>query len=244
MTYNLLKYKDMRLDHYLFLNGWTDKKEVKRLAQRRKIKIDGLVEYNLSRNVDPQIHEIFVEERQLTQFPHQYFMLNKPAGVLSANKDEKLPTYRTLLDEENDALYPVGRLDFLTTGLLLITDNGPLGIDMLKPQQHVAKTYWVETLEALEKDDVAAFAKGIDFIGGVRTQPALLEILDDHHAKVTIQEGKYHQVKKMFLALGKKVEQLQRLSFGPLVLDAQLKPGKYRPLTLDEIQCLKVFMRK
>lgn len=234
----------MRLDQYLLLNGWTDKKEIKRLAQTRKIKIDGNVEYNLSRNVDPQMHDIFVKEEQLTRFPHQYYLLNKPAGVLTANKDEKLPTYRSLLKEENDALYPVGRLDFLTTGLLLITDNGPLGIDMLKPEQHVSKTYWVETWEELEEDDVSHFAQGIEFIGGVCTQPALLEILDTHHAKVTIQEGKYHQVKKMFLALGKKVEKLQRLTFGPLSLDNDLQIGAYRPLTREEILSLKIYMRK
>ncbi|MEG1094059.1 MAG: 16S rRNA pseudouridine(516) synthase, partial [Lactococcus sp.] len=183
-------------------------------------------------------------QQQLTAFGHCYFMMNKPAGVLSANKDEQLPTYRSLLKEKNGALYPVGRLDFLTTGLLFITDNGPLGIDMLKPQQHVSKTYFVETWEPLEERDKAAFAAGIEFIGGVRTQPAQLEILDAHHAKVTIQEGKYHQVKKMFLALGKKVEQLQRLSFGPLVLDEHLQPGAYRPLTQQEILSLKPYMRK
>lgn len=234
----------MRLDHYLFLNGWKDKKERKRLIQTRKITIDGEVEYNLSRNVDPQMHEIFVHQQQLTAFGHCYFMMNKPAGVLSANKDEQLPTYRSLLKENNGALYPVGRLDFLTTGLLFITDNGPLGIDMLKPQQHVSKTYFVETWEPLEERDKAAFAAGIEFIGGVRTQPAQLEILDAHHARVAIQEGKYHQVKKMFLALGKKVEQLQRLSFGPLILDEHLQPGAYRPLTQQEILSLKPYMRK
>ncbi|MFK4934773.1 16S rRNA pseudouridine(516) synthase [Lactococcus garvieae] len=234
----------MRLDHYLLLNGWKDKKERKRLIQTRKIIIDGQVEYNLSRNVDPQMHEIFVHQQQLTAFGHCYFMMNKPAGVLSANKDEQLPTYRALLKEKNGALYPVGRLDFLTTGLLFITDNGPLGIDMLKPQQHVSKTYLVETWEPLEERDKAAFAAGIEFIGGVRTKPAQLEILDAHHAKVTIQEGKYHQVKKMFLALGKKVEQLQRLSFGPLVIDEHLQPGTYRPLTQQEILSLKPYMRK
>ncbi|MGY0190350.1 16S rRNA pseudouridine(516) synthase [Lactococcus petauri] len=234
----------MRLDHYLFLNGWKDKKECKRLIQTRKIIIDGEVEYNLSRNVDPQMHEIIVNQQQLTTFGHHYFMMNKAAGVLSANKDEHLPTYRDLVEEKNDALYPVGRLDFLTTGLLFITDNGPLGIDMLKPQQHVSKTYFVETWEPLEVSDRAAFEAGLEFIGGVRTQPAQLEILDVHHAKITIQEGKYHQVKKMFLALGKKVEQLQRLSFGPLVLDEDLQPGAYRPLTQQEILSLKPYMRK
>lgn len=234
----------MRLDKYLFLNGWTDKKEIKRLAQTRKIQIDGFAEYNLGRNVDPQMHEIFVNEQHLIAFPHQYFILNKPEGVLSANKDDKLPTYRTLIKEQNAALYPVGRLDFLTTGLLLVTDNGPLGIDMLKPQQHVSKTYLVETWEALEESDSVHFAHGIEFIGGVRTQPALLEIIDAHHAKVTIHEGKYHQVKKMFLALGKKVERLHRLSFGPLVLDEQLETGQYRALSLKEIMALKDFMRK
>ena len=105
----------MRLDQYLFLNGWKDKKERKRLIRTRKIIIDGEVEYNLSRNVDPQMHEIIVNRQQLTTFGHHYFMMNKPAGVLSANKDEHLPTYRDLVEEKNAALYPVGLLDFLTT---------------------------------------------------------------------------------------------------------------------------------
>jgi 16S rRNA pseudouridine516 synthase len=230
----------MRLDELATRVTNLKKKEIVNLAKRRKILIDGVPEFSLKRNVDTGVQKIMVDGKLITDFAHHYFLMNKQKGRVSANSDAE---YLTVMDDLtrvdfNENLYSVGRLDFNTTGLLLITDNGPLGFHMLEPRHHVSKKYLVTTKEALEEADVEKFRKGIVIDGTVQTAPANLEIIDAHHAIVEISEGKYHQVKKMFLSVGKKVEKLKRLSFGPLVLDENLAEGDYRKLTKEEIKSL------
>lgn len=221
---------------------------MKRLFLMKKVLIDGAVELNPQRNVDSQLHEIQVDGRKLLT-DHAYYLLNKPAGVVTAKKDTRFQTATELITagERPADLYPVGRLDRDTTGLLLLTDNGQLGYDLLQPGSKVTKTYRATVNEAVTLEDVAAFKAGIIFHGEVRCQPAKLEILSSEpkHSKVllTIKEGKFHQVKKMFLACGKKVTQLTRLTMGPLELPEDLAEGDYRSLTPAELQRLKTYFR-
>ncbi|MGG5370529.1 16S rRNA pseudouridine(516) synthase [Enterococcus sp. AZ196] len=238
----------MRLDKVIEQNLKTSRKEMKRLFLMKKVFIDGAIELNQHRNVDSQLHEILVDGQKL-KTNHVYYLLNKPAGVVTAKKDAKLQTVTQLVGEEDRpaALYPVGRLDRDTKGLLLLTDNGQLGYDLLQPHAKVAKLYRATVNETVTTADVAAFEKGIIFHGGIRCQPAQLKILNSEAGNsevlLTIQEGKFHQVKKMFLARGKKVTSLVRLAMGPLILPEDLAEGAYRSLTLAELRQLKTYFR-
>ncbi|MBM7711931.1 16S rRNA pseudouridine(516) synthase [Enterococcus xiangfangensis] len=238
----------MRLDKVIEQNLQTTRKEMKRLFLMKKVFVDGRVELNPQRNVDSRLHKIFVGGQALTT-NHVYYLLNKPAGVVTAKKDSNFQTATELIakGERPLELYPVGRLDRDTTGLLLLTDNGQLGYDLLQPHSKVEKTYRAVVNEQVTLTDVAAFASGIVFHGGVRCQPAQLNILSAEAGRsevlLTIKEGKFHQVKKMFLARGKKVTSLTRLTMGPLELPQELAEGEYRPLTLAELQQLKTYFR-
>lgn len=238
----------MRLDKLVETRMQTTRKEMKRLFLMKRVLVDDKVELNPQRNVDSQLHRIVVNGEQLTT-DHVYYLLNKPSGVVTAKQDAHCQTVLDLLasTDQRSGLYPVGRLDRDTTGLLLITDNGQLGYDLLQPKEKVAKTYRAVVNEVVTQADVAAFAKGIVFHGGVVCQPAELKILSSDSTastvELTLHEGKFHQVKKMFLACGKKVIQLQRLTMGPLSLPAELAVGSYRSLTLDELKQLKKYFR-
>ncbi|MFC4772691.1 pseudouridine synthase [Enterococcus hermanniensis] len=238
----------MRLDKVIEENLKTTRKEMKRLFLMKKVKVDGLVEMDQHRNVDSRLHRIEVNGKVL-QAKHVYYLLNKPAGVVTAKKDPKFRTVTELISpkERPAELYPVGRLDRDTTGLLLLTDNGQLGYELLRPDSKVNKTYRATINALVTIDDVAAFAEGIEFHGGIRCRPAKLIILtaNSSYSEVllTIKEGKFHQVKKMFLARGKKVIKLTRLTMGPLRLPTDLKSGDYRPLTETELNQLKIYFR-
>lgn len=233
----------MRIDKILEEKGFGSRKTVKRLIQRKVVLVDGEAVTNGSFNVEERLHQLTVEGVPISGFSHQYVMLNKPAGVVTALTDT---TCETVLDliidrDKTEGLYPVGRLDRDTEGLLLLTDNGPLGYQLLIPDKKVSKVYEVTTKESLETTDIAAFAAGIIFIGGETCKPAQLEIVDAHRARLSLSEGKFHQVKKMFLAVGKKVIHLKRIAMGPLELDEALPPGSYRSLTQQELQLLKPY---
>lgn len=196
------------------------------------------------------MHQLTVEGKTVSIPKHYYFLFNKPAGVVTARKDNNCQTILDLLSnkDKHDGLYPVGRLDRDTEGLLLVTDNGQLGYQLLIPNKKVSKTYRAIVNERVTKEDDMAFSKGIEFIGGEVCLPAELKIISISEksslVELTIHEGKFHQVKKMFLARGKKVTYLKRVAMGPLELDAILKPGDYRELTLTELQQLKPYFRE
>jgi 16S rRNA pseudouridine516 synthase len=238
----------MRIDKLIETELHTTRKEMKRLFLAKKVKIDGEVEMNGSRNVDSLIHRIEVDGMYL-KTNESYFLLHKPKGAVTAVKDQKRTTVIDLFasaDRRPD-LYPVGRLDRDTSGLLLITSNGQLGYELLHPEKKVAKTYQVTVNSLLDQEDIAAFKKGITFLDGTVCQPAELHILEaapaESTALVTIWEGKFHQVKKMFLARGTKVTSLERKTMGPLTLDLRLLPGQYRSLTLSELKKLKEYFK-
>ncbi|HFI0639641.1 TPA: pseudouridine synthase [Streptococcus suis] len=233
----------MRLDKCLEKAKVGSRKQVKKLFKAQQIKINGQVAQSLSQIVDPELQEIQVAGRRIELEGSVYYLLNKPAGVVSAVTDKEHQTVIDLIApaDKKEGLYPVGRLDRDTEGLVLITNNGPLGYRMLHPSHHVDKVYYVEVNGPLGPNAPAFFASGVTFLDGTRCQPADLTILaaslDHSRATIKLAEGKFHQVKKMFLAYGVKVTYLKRISFGGFEL-GDLKIGQYRKLNKTEITCL------
>ena len=238
----------MRLDQVMNQAGLGSRNQVKRLLKSCQVQVDGQVERRPNRNVDPSLQEIKVQGQTLTQPVETYWLLHKPQGVLTAVKDDRFTTVVDCLAPQDQApgLYPVGRLDRSTTGLVFLTTNGPLGYRMLHPQYHVEKEYQVVVNGPLTQDHVASFAQGILIDQDRPCAPARLVIetsgLQESRARLTIREGKFHQVKKMFLSVGVKVTQLHRLRMGHLVLDQDLAPGAYRPLKQEELAQLKHYL--
>lgn len=228
----------MRLDKLLSNLGVASRAECRRLLRAGRVRVAGECWRDGARNV-PEGAEICLDGVPLDTRTVRHLMLNKPAGVLTATEDGKQATVMELLP----ALYracgcmPVGRLDKDTTGLLLLTTDGTLAHRLIAPERHVDKVYEAEVEGALEEADIAAFAQGIP-LKDFTALPARLEILGPGRGRVTVREGKYHQVKRMFGARGKPVLRLHRTAFGPLALDAGLAPGKYRELTEKEIAAL------
>ena len=221
---------------------------MKQALLKGEILVDGCPARSLAQNIDTGLQELLFQDQIIQGYEHTYLMLHKPAGVVTANKDKKLPTVMELLppDIQSDKLYAVGRLDRDTTGLLLLTDNGPLGFQLLHPQYHVDKSYQVEVNGPLTSDHIQKFKDGIVFLDGTTCKPAQLEILDisptESHASITISEGKFHQVKKMFLSVGVKVTSLKRIQFGDFTLNPDLAEGNYRPLNQKELQIIKNYL--
>ena len=236
----------MRLDQLLAANHISRKKMKQSLLQKQ-ILVDGKPACKLSQNVDTSLQQITFQGKHVSGPAHRYYMLNKPAGAVTANRDAEKLTVLDLLDEEveKENLYSIGRLDRDTEGLLLITDNGPLGFQLLHPQYHVEKTYYVEVNEPLTSQEKIAFQEGIRFLDGTTCQPAQLSISSNLScATVKISEGKFHQIKKMFLAVGVKVTYLKRIQFGDFTLDPDLATGDYRPLNQEELAIIKKYLEK
>lgn len=239
--------KIMRLDKLLGQAGFGSRGQVKKLIRSRQVLIDGEVAKNDGLNVDPSLQTITISGEQLSYFAEVYYILNKPSGVVSAVSDANHRTVIDLIDQvdRKTDLYPVGRLDRDTEGLVLITNNGPLGFRLLHPRHHVKKTYYVEVNDRLEADALDFFENGIAFLDGTVCKPAKLDIINSSpevsSAYVTISEGKFHQIKKMFLAYGVKVTYLKRISFGPFKL-GNLPVGEYRELTEEEKDEMKKYL--
>lgn len=231
-----------RLDKLLASTGHWSRKEVKELIARGRVLVDGRTASRPEEKWDPQQCRILVDGEQLDCAPYVYIMLHKPAGLLSATQDRKQATVLDLLPEHlrRRGLFPVGRLDKDTEGLLLLTDDGPLGHELLSPRRHVDKVYYARVEGTLDEEDVQALAQGMTLGDGLKCLPAGLEPLGDKsECLVTLREGKYHQVKRMLAARGKPVLYLKRLSMGPLALDEKLQRGEWRPLTASEVAALK-----
>lgn len=236
----------MRLEHLMMKHFDISRKQMKKLISSGEVLIDSIPATHVSNNVDPQIQVIAVQGKQIEDSSQKYFMLNKPSGLISATIDEHLPTVIDLFSKENvEGLYPIGRLDRDTEGLLIITNNGPLGYRLLNPVQHIEKEYYVEVNGPLDNSCIQRFHDGIVFHDGTICKPAILSILESSpsfsKASVVISEGKFHQIKKMFLCIGVKVTFLKRIRFGEFLLDESLSPGEYRPLNPFELQLLKQY---
>ncbi len=233
-----------RLDKIIASTGRFSRREVKTLVREGKVLVGGRIAASAEEKYDPLTADITVNGEALVYREHVYLMLYKPAGVLSATEDGHGETVLDLLPPEyrRRGLFPVGRLDKDTEGLLLLTDDGALAHELLAPKKHVDKRYFVRVDGALTQDDCAAFAAGMTLGDGLRCLPAGLEILESgaqSEAIVTLREGKFHQIKRMLAARGKPVVYLKRLSMGPLALDERLGKGEYRLLTEEETERLR-----
>ena len=228
--------------------GLGSRTEVKRLLKKKQVLVNGKIETSAKIQIDENQDEISVNKRVLDYEKFVYYLLNKPKGVISATEDANHQTVLNLLDESarQKEVFPVGRLDIDTHGLLLLTNNGALAHAMLSPKKHVAKVYRAKVDGIITEKDVEHFEAGIE-LTDFTCQPAKLTIVKVNEeqqtslVEITISEGKFHQVKRMVQACGKTVTDLERLSMGPLTLDKELATGTFRRLTQEEIKSLKRF---
>ncbi len=226
--------KQLRLDKLLADTGRWSRKDAKLLLKQGRVQVDGSVEKSGDRKVDPELAAVAVDGEMLRWAEYRYLMLNKPGGVLTATEDRRQKTVLDLLPPEYRDLFPVGRLDKDTEGLLLLTDDGALAHHLLSPRHHVDKRYLANIDGEVDVADEQAFRDGIVLGDGTVCLPAELESMGQGQCLVTLREGKFHQVKRMLASRGKPVVGLKRLSMGPLQLDEALKPGEFRPLTAEE----------
>ncbi|MFC3939543.1 16S rRNA pseudouridine(516) synthase [Pseudomonas gingeri NCPPB 3146 = LMG 5327] len=228
----------MRLDRFLSNLPRFNRQQVRLLLVEKRVRVDGLIATDPHHEVR-EFSQVEVDDEVLQAGrPPRYFMLHKPQGCVSATRD---PQHRTVLDllEEPDVheLHIAGRLDFNTTGLMLLTNDGQWSRRLTQPLTRLPKVYYVETEQVIGADYAATFAEGLYFaFEDLTTQPAELELLGPRSARLSIVEGRYHQVKRMFGHFDNKVLRLHRERMGPLVLDERLAPGQYRPLTDEEIR--------
>jgi len=234
-----------RLDKVLSNLGYGSRKEIKALVKKGEVEVNNVIIKDSGIKINPEIDVITVSGEKVNYRKYIYIMMNKPSGVVSATYDNYDETVVDLLDFEYLAFepFPVGRLDKDTVGLLLLTNDGKLNHRLISPKHHVDKIYYAEIDKKVDKKDIDAFKKGIVLEDGYKCMSAKLEILNSDEngseVRVTIQEGKFHQIKRMFKTRDKKVVYLKRIAFGPLQLDEKLSEGKYRELSENEINLLK-----
>lgn len=236
----------IRLDKFLSEMGVGTRQEVKQYIRKGKVEVDGEIAKRPELKVDETKANVTLDGERIGYASYVYYMLNKPSGVVSATEDKREKTVIDLIKgQKRKDLFPVGRLDKDTEGLLLITNDGDLAHQLLSPKKHVDKVYRARIEGQVTAEDAVLFAKGLeidDEDGAWRAMPAKLNILSsgpESEVEITIREGKFHQIKRMFEAVDKKVVYLKRLSMGSLRLDETLALGEYRELTEDEVQALK-----
>ncbi len=228
----------MRLDKFLSNSGKGSRKDIKLLLKGGTVSVNGNTVKDPAFKVDENTDTVTVENVPIIYKPYIYLMLNKPAGYVSAVFDSKLKTVTELVPMEyaHYEVFPVGRLDIDTEGLIVLTNDGDLCHRVLSPKSHIDKTYYLECQNELTECDVQAFKDGITLDDGYHTMSASLSIdTDPRKAYLTIQEGKFHQVKRMMEAVGNKVLYLKRVKMGDLLLDSSLQLGKIRELTDEEV---------
>lgn len=234
----------IRLDKYLAEVGEGTRSEVKKLIRAKLVTVNGIPATKPEQKIDENRDEVCLRGERLGYVPFEYYLFHKPAGCVSATEDN---LHRTVMDylvnTMRKDLFPVGRLDIDTEGLLLITNDGALAHELLSPNKHVAKTYYARIDGQVTEEDVLLFEKGVDIGEEKPTKPAKLNIIKSaaiSEIELTITEGKFHQVKRMFQAVGKEVIYLKRMAMGPLRLTDDLAPGDYRPLTREERNALGI----
>ena len=249
----------LRLDRFIAENTLYTRSEVKRLLGKSRVCLNGGVVAQASLKIDPLNDSVMIDNEEIKLRGHLYLMMNKPKGFISASRDNDFPTVTDILQRENhflgspddfnwiqrEQLQIVGRLDKDTTGLLLLTTDGDWNHKVSSPSSHCQKTYAAELAEPIEQSAIKLFSKGIQLKSEEKlTKPASLEIIDTHHVKISISEGRYHQVKRMFAAIGNRVVSLERLGIGPLNIDKQLKPGYFRRLSKLELDSINSNLSK
>lgn len=238
----------IRLDKYLADMGAGTRSEIKKTIRAGRAAVNGVVTKHPETRIDTEKDTVELDGRNVSYEAYEYFMLNKPSGTVSAVTDRRETTVVSLIrNRKRDDLFPVGRLDKDTEGLLLITNDGALAHRLLAPAKHVDKLYFARVCGAVTEEDKERFARGLDIGDEKPTLPADLTICSSGEISeitLTIREGRFHQVKRMFQAVGKEVVYLKRLGMGPLMLDERLKPGEYRRLTEKEVEELCSLERK
>ena len=236
----------MRLDKFLCETGFGTRSQVKELLKKGQVIVNGAVVKKPEQKINEHNDQVLCQGRVASYEKYVYYMLHKPAGVVSATEDRREKTVLDLLQPEDrrDGIFPVGRLDKDTEGFLLLTDDGDLAHRLLSPRKHVDKTYYAKIDGFVTENHIEQFREGLDIGDEKKTLPAVLEILssgpETSEIRITIHEGRFHQVKRMFEAVGCKVTYLKRLSMGAVSLDEALAPGKYRPLNEKERELLGV----
>ena len=232
----------LRLDRILANARVGSRSEVKKLVKEKRVRVNGEIAKSSDMRVDENTVEIFVDDTPVVYEKYVYYMLNKPAGYISATEGKNCPTVLDLIAEDYKGMFPCGRLDKDTEGLLMITNDGPLAHELLSPKKHVEKEYYVEHTLPLTEEDIAKIESGVTY-NGVSYKPAVYKKISDTSCTLIIQEGKYHEIKFIFNSVGDKVIYLKRLRMKNLVLDESLKPGEYRPLTKEELEDLRLIAR-
>ena len=242
----------MRLDKFLTETAGVTRSEAKKKIKEKRVFVNGELARRPEQQIEEETAQVYLDENRLVYCRYMYIMLHKPAGVVSATEDRRERTVLDLLptDMKKD-IFPVGRLDKDTEGLLLLTNDGALAHQLLSPKKHIDKLYFVRLEREITKEDIEMFEKGLEITGedGFIAKPAVLRSLTKEEevtfggegfcAAVTIQEGKFHQVKRMFQMVNNRVLYLKRMAMGALYLDETLKVGNYRVLTEQEIERLK-----
>ena len=236
--------KKMRVDKLLSNVGVASRAELKKYCKQGLISVNGKVINNPGVQVDPENDEVKFNGEKIVYREFVYIMLNKPDGYISATFDKYDPIVLDLIDQSYLVFepFPVGRLDKDTEGLLVLTNDGQLAHRVLSPKKHVPKTYYAKIQGKVTEEDILAFEKGVILDDGYETMPSQLKILksdDMSEIELTIHEGKFHQVKRMFESVGKKVVYLKRISMGKLKLDESLELGAYRELTEEEVKLIE-----
>ena len=238
-----------RLDKFLASAGLGTRSQVKDHLKKGRIRVNGQVIKDGSLKVDPERDAVMFDQKSITGFTEAYYMLHKPAGFITASRDDRTPVVLDLFPEElRRGLIPVGRLDIDTEGLLLLTTDGTLCHRLISPRHHAVKVYEAIVSGSLSADAAECFREGLDIGDDKKTLPAQLSVLGSVPGengeecalvRIALQEGRYHQVKRMIHAVGGHVIYLKRISMGGDGLDPELEKGKYRKLTADEIEKLK-----
>lgn len=232
----------MRLDKFLSATGTLSRSDAKKAIRKKSVLVNNVVANSAEMQIDPNKDEIVFLGKKIIYREFTYIMMNKPDGVVSATDDGRDTTVIDLIssDIKTDNLFPCGRLDKDTLGLILITDNGELAHELLSPRSHVKKSYKFKSAEPVSEEDRARLEKGITLADGYVTKPAEIELFENaNEGVITLDEGKYHQIKRMLGAINNKIIYLERITFGPLSLDGDLKRGEWRYLTEEEIIQLK-----
>lgn len=230
----------MRLDKFIVESGLASRTEITKVAKNGGVTVNGQVVRRASGHIDPTSDKVTYLGKEVIWREFTYVMLNKPDGYVSATDDDKYPTVITLLPDELQriGLFPCGRLDKNTLGLMILTNNGPLSHKLLAPKNHVSKKYRFTVKFPISEDDVQSLESGVD-IGGYVTAPCKVEMIGEKEGYITLTEGKYHQIKLMAEAVHNQITYLERVTFGPIALDEGLGRGEWRYLTEDEQKSLE-----
>lgn len=232
----------MRIDKYISNSTPLSRKEIKVFMKKGQVRVDGKVVTDIGLHIDETKAEVYLAGEKVVYSKYTYLMLNKPAGYISATTDKKHPVVTDLAGDayRHVDLFPVGRLDIDTVGLLVLTNDGDLAHRLLTPKSHAPKTYYVKSRDPISTDAANALQSAMD-LGDFVTIPAKIDVTGENECLLTIYEGKYHQVKRMFEAVGNEVVYLKRIKMGALCLDPDLKEGETRPLSRDEVKLLETY---